>query len=43
MCGTLKQEIFHKPVSIFICLTNGIIENINAPCIRMFGLELKAI
>ncbi|CAD8110362.1 unnamed protein product [Paramecium sonneborni] len=43
MCGTIKQDIYHKPLSIFICQTNGIIENINSTCIRMFGLELKSI
>ncbi|CAD8076309.1 unnamed protein product [Paramecium primaurelia] len=43
MCGTIKQDIYHKPVSIFLCQTNGIIENINSTCIRMFGLELKSI
>ncbi|CAK91236.1 unnamed protein product (macronuclear) [Paramecium tetraurelia] len=43
MCGTIKQDIYHKPISIFLCQTNGIIENINSTCIRMFGLELKSI
>ncbi|CAD8098653.1 unnamed protein product [Paramecium primaurelia] len=43
MCGTIKQDIYHKPLSIFLCQTNGIIENINSTCIRMFGLELKSI
>ncbi|CAD8180493.1 unnamed protein product [Paramecium octaurelia] len=43
MCGTIRQDIYHKPLGIFLCQTNGIIENINSTCIRMFGLELKSI